>query len=69
MHVTGVCSTRNVQMVHTLGAERDERTDTGKKVAPVIDRTYRLRDVPEAIRYLETGRARGKVIVTVADEN
>jgi NADPH:quinone reductase-like Zn-dependent oxidoreductase len=39
-----------------------------KKVTPVIDRTYPLRDVPEAIRYLETGRARGKVIITVADE-
>jgi NADPH:quinone reductase-like Zn-dependent oxidoreductase len=34
-------------------------------VTPVIDRTYQLRDVPEAIRYLETGRARGKVVITV----
>lgn len=37
-----------------------------KKVRPVIDRTYALSEVPEAIRYLETGRARGKVIITVA---
>jgi NADPH:quinone reductase-like Zn-dependent oxidoreductase len=36
-----------------------------KKVTPVIDRTYTLSEVPEAIRYLETGRARGKVIITV----
>ena len=34
-------------------------------VTPVIDRTYPLADVPEAIRYLETGRARGKVVITV----
>jgi NADPH:quinone reductase-like Zn-dependent oxidoreductase len=35
------------------------------KLAPVIDRTYPLRDAAEAMRYLETGRARGKVIVTL----
>jgi NADPH:quinone reductase-like Zn-dependent oxidoreductase len=35
------------------------------KVTPVIDRTYPLSDVPEAIRYLEHGHARGKVVVTV----
>jgi NADPH:quinone reductase-like Zn-dependent oxidoreductase len=39
---------------------------TTKKVTPVIDRTYNsLSEVPDAIRYLETGRARGKVIVNV----
>jgi len=38
--------------------------ETGK-VAPVIDRTYRLSDVPEAIRYVEEGHARGKVVVTM----
>jgi NADPH:quinone reductase-like Zn-dependent oxidoreductase len=35
------------------------------KVTPVIDRTYLLSDVPEAIRYLEEGHARGKVVITV----
>ena len=35
------------------------------KVVPVIDRCYPLREVPEAIRYLEAGHARGKVIITV----
>jgi NADPH:quinone reductase-like Zn-dependent oxidoreductase len=35
------------------------------KVTPVIDRRYPLSEVPEAIRYLEQGHARGKVIVTV----
>ena len=32
------------------------------KVTPVIDRSYALRDIPEAIGYLETQRARGKVV-------
>jgi NADPH:quinone reductase-like Zn-dependent oxidoreductase len=41
-----------------------ELLETGK-VKPVIDKTYSLKDVPEAIRYLETGRARGKVVITV----
>ena len=35
------------------------------KVTPVIDRTYPLAQVPAAIRYLEEGHARGKVIITV----
>jgi len=41
-----------------------ELIDAGK-VTPVIDRTYALDDVSEAIRYLEAGHARGKVVVTV----
>ena len=35
------------------------------KITPVIDRTYPLSEVPEAIRYLETGNAQGKVVITV----
>lgn len=35
------------------------------KVMPVIDRTYPFSELPEAIRYVETGRARGKVVVRV----
>lgn len=35
------------------------------KITPVVDRTYQLRDVPEAIRYMETGHAQGKVVITV----
>jgi len=35
------------------------------KVTPVIDRPYPLSEVPEAIRYLEEGHARGKVVITV----
>jgi len=36
------------------------------KVAPIIDRSYRLSDAPAAIRYLETGHARGRIVITVA---
>jgi len=35
------------------------------KLKAVIDRTYRLTEVPDAIRYLEQGHARGKVVITV----
>jgi NADPH:quinone reductase-like Zn-dependent oxidoreductase len=35
------------------------------KVTPVIDRTYPLEDAPEAIRYLEGGHARGKVVISM----
>ena len=35
------------------------------EVTPVIDRTYPLSEVPEAMRYLEEGHARGKVVITV----
>ncbi|MFG1677037.1 NAD(P)-dependent alcohol dehydrogenase [Micromonospora sp. NPDC049282] len=34
-------------------------------LTPVIDRTYPLREVPEAIRYLEGEHARAKVVITV----
>ena len=36
-----------------------------EKVVPVIDKTYTLSEVPEAIRYLEQGHATGKVVITV----
>jgi NADPH:quinone reductase-like Zn-dependent oxidoreductase len=34
------------------------------KVSPVIDRTYPLSEALEAMRYLEGGHARGKVVIT-----
>jgi NADPH:quinone reductase-like Zn-dependent oxidoreductase len=36
-----------------------------RKIAPVIDRSYRLSEVPEALQYLAEGRAKGKVIITI----
>jgi len=35
------------------------------KVTPVIDRTYALSEAPQAIRYVQQGHARGKVVITV----
>jgi NADPH:quinone reductase-like Zn-dependent oxidoreductase len=41
-----------------------ERIEVGA-VAPVVDRVYPWRELPEAVRYLERGHARGKVVVAV----
>jgi NADPH:quinone reductase-like Zn-dependent oxidoreductase len=35
------------------------------KVTPVIDRCYKLEEIPAAIRYLEEGHARGKIVVSL----
>jgi NADPH:quinone reductase-like Zn-dependent oxidoreductase len=35
------------------------------KVTPVIDRTYKLNQTADAVRYMEEGHARGKVVVTI----
>jgi NADPH:quinone reductase-like Zn-dependent oxidoreductase len=37
----------------------------GGKVRPVVDRTFKLDQAAEAMRYLEKGHARGKVIVAL----
>jgi NADPH:quinone reductase-like Zn-dependent oxidoreductase len=36
------------------------------KLRPAIDRTYPLEQVPDAMRYVESGQARGKVVITIA---
>jgi NADPH:quinone reductase-like Zn-dependent oxidoreductase len=35
------------------------------KITPVIDRTYPLSEAPKAVRYLEQGHARGKIVITL----
>ena len=45
-----------------------ELLETGK-IVPVIDKSYPLNETPEAIRYLETGHAKGKVVITVIQNN
>jgi NADPH:quinone reductase-like Zn-dependent oxidoreductase len=35
------------------------------KITPVVDRTYTLSEAADAIRYLDEGRARGKVVITI----
>lgn len=39
-----------------------------KKVMPVIDKRYSFSEIPEAIRYIEEGHARGKVVITLENE-
>jgi NADPH:quinone reductase-like Zn-dependent oxidoreductase len=50
-------NTQDLQAVRTLVESGD--------VSPVIDRSYPLAEVPEAIAYLEEGHARGKVVIEV----
>jgi NADPH:quinone reductase-like Zn-dependent oxidoreductase len=38
------------------------------KIRPMVDRTYPLTEIAEAIRYLETGHARAKVVITIGAE-
>ena len=35
------------------------------KLTPIIDRTFPLQEAPEAMRYLQTGHAQGRIIITV----
>jgi NADPH:quinone reductase-like Zn-dependent oxidoreductase len=39
------------------------------KVKSIIDKQYSLREAAEALRYLGTGHARGKVVITVGSSN
>jgi len=38
------------------------------KITPVIDRRYQLSETPQAIKYLGEGKARGKIVITIADD-
>ena len=37
------------------------------KLTPVIDKTYPLEEAAEAMRYLEAGHVRGKVVISVGE--
>jgi NADPH:quinone reductase-like Zn-dependent oxidoreductase len=45
-------------------ATLDDLVEAGH-IHPVIDRRYELSEVPDALRYLESGEARGKIIITI----
>jgi NADPH:quinone reductase-like Zn-dependent oxidoreductase len=65
-------SSRKLLMILAKESKEDltilrELMEAGK-VTPVIDRRYRLSEVPEAIRYLEEGHARGKVVITLEEQ-
>lgn len=72
----GPWMSRNGQKMGNLAAKPNkmdlafvkELLEAGK-VKPVIDRCYPLRETAEAVRYLEEGHARGKVVITVAQNN
>ena len=38
------------------------------KITPVIDRRYRLSETPQAIKYLGEGKARGKIVISIAED-
>ena len=39
--------------------------ETGQ-VTPIVDRTYPLAEVPDALRHLESGQARGKIAISIS---
>jgi NADPH:quinone reductase-like Zn-dependent oxidoreductase len=38
------------------------------KLTPVIERQYRMSDTAEALRYLEDGHARSKIVITIDED-
>lgn len=64
---TSMVSDRKIRMLASKANAEDLRYLTPmleqKKVVPFIDRTYPLQGVPEALRYLEEGHPRGKVVI------
>lgn len=52
---------------HHTGLEHLAGLAAAGKVVPVIERSYALGEVPDAMRHLEAGRARGKLVVRVSD--
>jgi NADPH:quinone reductase-like Zn-dependent oxidoreductase len=69
----GLVSRRGPKKIGLMGTAQMNQADLrmlgdmlqAGTIVPVIDRRYPLEQTAEAIRYLETGHARGKVIVTV----
>ena len=54
-----------------ISAEREDDLQTLREllesgeVTPVVDRTYPLAEVPDAIRYMRKGHARGKIVIAM----
>jgi NADPH:quinone reductase-like Zn-dependent oxidoreductase len=69
MSITGSKKLGYVSMKQNKGdlVSVKELLESGE-ITPVIDRTYPLSEIPEAIRYLEEGHAKGKVVITVSGE-
>lgn len=58
--LTGLVAVERAEDLRTLA----ELIEAGK-VTPVIDRSFALGDAPAAIEYMRSGRARGKVVITI----
>ncbi len=52
---------------HHADLERLARLIEAGKVTPSIDRTYPLHQAPDAMRHLQAGHARGKLVIAVTD--
>lgn len=50
---------------HFSGLERLAELATAGKITSAVERSFSLAQVPDAIRHLEAGKARGKVVITV----
>jgi NADPH:quinone reductase-like Zn-dependent oxidoreductase len=62
-------TSKNVRMLMVPQNREDLITITelveAGKIRTVIDRTYPFNEIPEAMRYVSEGRAKGKVVITV----
>jgi NADPH:quinone reductase-like Zn-dependent oxidoreductase len=58
--------TMKIPKEHYTDLERLAELIEAGKVTPAIDKTYPLDQAPEAMRHLEAGQARGKLVITVA---
>jgi NADPH:quinone reductase-like Zn-dependent oxidoreductase len=68
--LTSLVTTRKVSMLNWKPFNAEDvafltRLLEAGDVVPVIDRTYPLSKVPDALRYQEGGRARGKIVITM----
>jgi len=70
-----ISMTGNKKMINYIAQPNQKDLDfmteliVAGKVKPVIDRRYSLSEAPDAIRYIEEGHARGKVVITVGHES
>ncbi len=71
--ISSLAQSRKVAMMPTARPNKPDlgflaSLAAGGLLKPVIDRRYELAELPDAIRYLETGRARGKLIISTSTE-
>jgi NADPH:quinone reductase-like Zn-dependent oxidoreductase len=75
--IIGSLKSRNGKKIGMMGEAKANIKDLNflkelletNKVKPVIDRLYPLSETAEAVRYIETGHARGKIVITMDLKN